>query len=184
MNTMWANIFKPKFISNKVTDALKSNIIFCDLNPTQIHFVQGLVHLRSYKAGELIFRQNEPGYGMYIIVKGHIDILVSGDSFDQKEAKQESLVASLHAQDFFGELSLVQKNNIRTATAVAVTDTEVLAFFASDLEQILDRKPHVGLKIMRRLAEVLGRRLCETTEKITLFKKEVLEMTKDAQNTK
>ncbi len=184
MNSLWDNIFKPKFISNKITDALKENYIFSDLNPAQLHFVQDMLHIRQYKAGEIIFRQSEIGYGMYIILKGHINIYVSGDSFDQTEANKEQLITSLHPKDFFGELSLVQKNNVRTATAVAVTDTEVLAFFASDLEELIDRKPNIALKLIRKLAEVLGRRLTETTEKISQFKKEVIEMTKDAQNTK
>ncbi len=47
----------------------------------------------------------------------------------------------------------------------------LIGFFKPDLMEILERKPEMGAKIMFQLATVLGRRLLETTEKITLLTK-------------
>jgi CRP-like cAMP-binding protein len=61
----------------------------------------------------------------------------------------------------------------RSATSVASEDTVLIGFFKPDLLEILERSPGTGVKVVFRLAEVLGRRLKETTEKISQLKKEI-----------
>ena len=46
----------------------------------------------------------------------------------------------------------------------------LIGFFKPDLEDILERNPAMGVKILFQLSSVLGRRLLETTERITLLK--------------
>ena len=43
----------------------------------------------------------------------------------------------------------------------------MIGFFKPDLMEILERSPATGIKITFRLAEVLGKRLKETTEKVS-----------------
>jgi len=66
----------------------------------------------------------------------------------------------------------VDPDNIRTAAAVAVERTVVVGFFKPDLMELLERKPEMGVKILFQLSTVLGRRLLETTEKITALSRD------------
>ncbi|NJM10327.1 MAG: hypothetical protein HC883_05575 [Bdellovibrionaceae bacterium] len=52
----------------------------------------------------------------------------------------------------------------------------LIGFFRPDLFEILDRQPATGVKILLRLSEVLGRRLKETTLKVTELKDELTRM--------
>jgi CRP-like cAMP-binding protein len=165
MNFIWENIFK----KNKESDIhtiLSENILFRDLTPREIRFVNNIVHVRRFHPNEMIFRQGEAGVGMYIIMKGRVEIFITDENAPSPEF-QNIFITQLLAADFFGELSLVEDGSHRAASAIAREETTLIGFFRPDLMEILSRSPSTGVKIVFRLAEVLGRRLKETTNKVS-----------------
>lgn len=173
MNFLWDNIFRRQERQQDVKSILSNNFLFRNLTKRELSLVQTLVHIRRYRTGEPIFRQNETGVGMYIIGKGRVEISIFDDNPAEKQRDKELVVTTLEAGDFFGEISLVEETSIRSATARSAEDCVLVGFFKSDLMEILDRNPEAGIKIIFRLAEVLGRRLKETTDKISQLKKEI-----------
>jgi len=173
LNYLWDNIFRRQERQQDVKSILSNNFLFRNLNKRELSLAQTLVHIRRYRTGEAIFRQNESGVGMYIIGKGRVEISIFDDSTGSKQNEKEIVVTTLEPGDFFGEISLVEETSIRSATARAAEDCVLVGFFKSDLVEILDRSPEAGIKIIFRLAEVLGRRLKETTDKISQLKKEI-----------
>lgn len=173
MNFLWDNIFKKLEKEQELSAILAKNILFRNLTKKELKFIENIVHTRKYRAAETIFRQNENGVGMYIIVKGKVDISIIDDIFVERNQEKDVVITRLEAGDFFGELSLVEDSGKRSATAVAAEDTVLIGFFKPDLIEILERSPTTGVKVVFRLAEVLGRRLKETTDKITQLKKEI-----------
>jgi CRP/FNR family cyclic AMP-dependent transcriptional regulator len=172
VNFLWENIFKRAQHENDISALLKENILFQDLSKRELKFVENIVHIRHYRSDENVFRQGEIGIGMYIIVKGSIDIIVADLSLEEDTTK-DTFITRLVAGDFFGELSLVEDNGPRSATAKAHEDTILIGFFKPDLLEILERSPTAGVKILFRLAVVLGKRLKETTDKISQLRKEL-----------
>ena len=158
---IWADMFRrgrdPK--SEAVIAALRSNHLFKPLSSGELRYLAGLVHERIYEKGETIFKQNDRGYGLYVILNGKVSIRA-------RSPKGEVQVTSLERGSFFGELALIEEDNIRTAAAVASERTSLLGFFKPDLMEILERKPETGVKILLQLAGVLGRRLMATTERV------------------
>lgn len=175
MNFMWDNLFRKADQEQEVLEALKATFIFQSLNKNELRFVHDTVHVRSFKAGEAVFRQGEVGVGMYILLKGSLDIFVD-HPVEEELPPRSHLVTRLKGGDFLGELSLVENNSRRTATAFAAEDSVLIGFFKPDLIEILERQPATGVKILYRLSEVLGRRLKETTTKVTELKDEVRRM--------
>ncbi len=173
MNFLWENIFKRFEKEQSILSVLSKNILFRNLNKRELRFIEKIVHIRKYRAREVIFRQNENGVGMYIIVKGKVDISVIDDILVERSQEKDVVITRLEAGDFFGELSLVEDSGRRSATSIAAEDTVLIGFFKPDLLEILERSPSTGVKVVFRLAEVLGRRLKETTDKITQLKKEI-----------
>lgn len=171
VNFLWENIFRKADQEKNISAILSENILFQDLSKKELKFVENIVHVRHYRTGETVFRQGEVGVGMYIIVKGSIDIIVV-DANEQETAK-EVFITRLIAGDFFGELSLVEESGLRSATSKAHEETTLIGFFQPDLREILERSPTTGVKVVFRLAEVLGRRLKETTEKVSQLRKEL-----------
>jgi CRP/FNR family transcriptional regulator, cyclic AMP receptor protein len=173
VNFLWDNIFKKLDREQDIASVLSNNILFRNLSKRELRFIEKIIHLRKYRAGEIVFRQNENGVGMYIIVKGRVEISIIDDVLVERDREREVVVTTLEAGDFFGELSLVEEASRRSATAKAAEDSLLIGFFKPDLLEILERSSDTGVKVVFRLAEVLGRRLKETTEKISQLKKEI-----------
>ena len=172
---MWDNLFRRSDENQEVFEALRQTFVFQPLSKKELGFVQDTVHVRAFKAGETIFRQGEIGVGMYIILRGALEIFVDHSLEDDKPARSH-MVTRLKSGDFLGELSLVETSSRRTATAVAAEESLLVGFFKPDLFEILDRQPATGVKILLRLSEVLGRRLKQTTLKVTELKDDIRRM--------
>lgn len=167
---IWADLFRRgRNEQTSIAEVLKENVLFKTLTARELHYVSTLVYERTYQADEAIFQQNDRGLGMYVIAKGRVAIRTQA----LNNPHDEVLVTILSEGSFFGELSLVDPDNIRTASAIALERTVVIGFFKPDLMELLERKPALGVKILLQLSAVLGRRLLETTDKITSLTKRV-----------
>ncbi len=172
MNLLWDNIFKNKNKKESVAQKLKENVLFRDLGSQELRLLNKIVHVRRYRPGEPVFSQGEVGVGMYIIASGSINIFIEEITTDT-DAPKQSFVTRLQDGDFFGELSLVEEGGKRSASAIAQEESMLIGFFKPDLIEIMGRNPAAGVKILFRLAEVLGYRLKETTAKISELRKEL-----------
>lgn len=103
---------------------------------------------RHFPAGTVIFRETDPAADMFIIQSGTVSIsrVVGGE---------ETELAVLEKGDFFGEMALLEDYPERSATATAVTDVEVLQMRASDLDEMLQRRPWIAVRMMGKLSERL-----------------------------
>jgi len=157
----WKDLFKKGTADERtVLDVLRENMLFKSLGKRDLGYLANFVYERAYQEEEAVFRQGERGIGMYVIAKGRIAIRT-------QSPQGELTVTTLGPGSFFGEIALVEENSVRTASAIPLEKSLVIGFFKPDLEEILSRKPDVGVKILFQLATVLARRLVETTDKIT-----------------
>ena len=170
MKQLWDNLFVKNDPAADLIQLLKDCHIFQDLSQKELTFVKDLVHVRYYKPSEPIFTRGEVGVGMYVIGNGFVDIVVE-DSVNDKDITTH--VTRLKRGDFFGELALVEEASRRNATAKSSADSMLIGFFKPDLDEIIERSPSTGSKILFRLAQVLGRRLKSTSDKVTELKKEL-----------
>jgi len=168
LQPMWDNLFRGDKTKKTIFSTLKGNTLFKDLSDYQIRLIQNLVNIRHYRAGEVVFHQGEVGVGMYMIVKGTVDIFV--EEANLKQDIQQNFVTHLREDDFFGEMALVEEDGRRTASVVCREDSTLIGFFKPDLFEIINRSPDAGVKILFRLSQVLATRLSETTSLIKTLK--------------
>jgi len=161
VNIFWDNLFKGDRKEKNVFTALKNNILFKDLNNYELSVLQNIINVRNYQKDEVIFRYGEAGVGMYIIVSGSVDI-----NLDSR------FITKLREGDFFGEIALVEEHGRRTANAISAEETILVGFFKPDLIEMTARNPAAGVKILMRLAQVLGTRLLETTALIRTLRRD------------
>ena len=177
---LWENVLRKKSDENNVLNFLRESFLFKDLTNNEMEFLAHIVHVRHFEAGEKIFKQGDPGVGMYLIFNGSIDIIMHDPSKDPKASSiQEIFITRLEKGDFFGELSLIEEPSYRSATAMSINKSTLIGFFKPDLLQVIQRNPNTGNKISLRLAEILGKRLRETTEKVTELVVELNSVKKD-----
>lgn len=162
MEPIWENIFRKDRKEKTIESALRANILFQDLNARELNLVQQIVNVRAYSPGERIFQQGEIGVGMYIVLRGEVEIATEKLAAGEK-TPERNVVTRLKDGDFFGELALVEEAGRRGATATATEETTLIGFFKPDLMEIVSRNSTAGAKILLRLSQVLGSRLTETT---------------------
>ena len=158
MDTLWSNFFTKRGGEKSNFDILRELPIFHGLKEGELHLIERLCHERHYAKDEKIFYQGEPGVGMYIILEGEVSIVL------ERENGSETL-AELYPGEFFGELALLD-DSPRSATAVAKKPSRILGLFQPDVFGIMERKPHVGVKLITQLARVIGERLKKANEQI------------------
>ncbi len=94
--------------------------------------------------GHTLFQAGDPGDSLFIVVTGEIELFIK-DTVGQKIV--------LHAAqpgDMFGELAMLDSGP-RTATAVALIDSEVLVLDRDDLTLLFQRKPETALHMLASL---------------------------------
>ena len=157
MKSLYENFFKNKESSDPVLQVLGQVPIFENLTPKELKDLTQLTHERSYKANEPVFKKLAPGEGMYVILKGTVEI---------KDPDSNTTFATLGSGDFFGELALLDQEP-RSAMAVATEASELIGFFRTDLLTLMKRGPELGNKILLNLSRVLGERLRRTNLELT-----------------
>ncbi len=161
MKALWENLFKNWNRQESLTKTVLKQIpVFHELSDRQIHEIENLCHKRRYKQGETVFKRLAPGEGMFIILSGAIEIFTE-DNNDNKKT-----LAILNNGEFFGELSLLD-SDIRSATAMATENSDLLAFLRPDLQSFSKRNPQTGNKILFNLAKVMAARLRKTSEQVS-----------------
>lgn len=155
----WGNVFKTLTKDEKTVDAkLLSKIpIFKNLNKKELKTVSDILYDRKYEAGEAIFLMNQPGAAMFIIKSGRVEICL------ETPEGNKTVLAVLDEGNFFGEIALLE-NSPRSASAFALSNTELLAVFRSDLDKLISKEPFIAAKVMKQLAVVIGVRLKETNK--------------------
>ena len=107
-------------------------------------------HVRTYPAGEVIFRENAPGKEMFIIIDGKVEITKSTTGGSSKT------LIELARGDIFGEMAVVEKKT-RSATARATLQTSLLVMDEALFEKTLEGNSDFARKMIRVLSERLRR---------------------------
>ncbi len=99
-------------MSTAANPAIGENSLFNGVPSEAIDAAADRMRTVFYPAGEVIFREGDPGHGLYLVLAGSVRISVLG-----REHQAETLDL-VHAGDFFGELAMIDKSP-RSATATA-----------------------------------------------------------------
>lgn len=152
MKALWTNIFSRKDKEETLSYFLRRIPIFQGLRRRELRMIEPLLHVRPYKIGEVIFEESDPGSGMYFVRSGKVEIFMRLADGSTEE------YAMLTRGDFFGETALVI-GEPRTASARAVEPTELVGFFRSDLDYIMENYSSVASRLLLNLLSSVCRRL-------------------------
>jgi uncharacterized membrane protein len=123
--------------------ALLSEINFFDsLSEDDRAALAEVIDYQKIAAGETLFHAGEPGDSLFIVRSGEIELYIK-DTVGQKIV----LNVAAAAGDMFGELALLD-GGARTATAVALSDSELLVLDRDDLLLLFQKKPGAALHML------------------------------------
>ncbi len=136
---------------------LTQSPLFRNLDESERVQILIIGQVRSFKAGEVLFREGDAGDGLYIVMKGSVRI-------SKQSASGEEALAVLEPPAFFGEMALID-HSTRAADAIANEDTDLFFIPLQELRSVIDAYHKIALKILYALCEVLAQRLRETNER-------------------
>jgi|ERR1700756_321979 CRP/FNR family transcriptional regulator, cyclic AMP receptor protein len=101
------------------------------------------VETRLFKAGSIIFHQGDAASEMFVIKSGQVRIQLGNRTLSE-----------LPTESIFGEMALID-NEARSATAIAITDVELVPVTEKQFLFMVSQTPYFALKVMRVLAQRL-----------------------------
>jgi uncharacterized membrane protein len=106
-----------------------------------------VVDYEKLDAGHILFQTGEPGDALYIVRTGEIELYI------KDTAGQKIVLNVVRPGEMFGELSLLDSGP-RSATATALTETELLVLDRDDLLLLFQKKPDAALHMLAAMSSM------------------------------
>jgi predicted acylesterase/phospholipase RssA/CRP-like cAMP-binding protein len=114
--------------------------LFAGLDADTVTEIERAIEWVSLPAGEMLYREGDPGDAAYLVVSGRLRVLAHDP--------EERLVDEIGRGDMVGELSLVE-DAPRATTVFAARDTDLARLPRSSFEELLERHPLAMLGVAR-----------------------------------
>jgi len=123
---------------------LRSVPLFERLSGEDLASLARLAKGEIHEAGEIVFKEGEPGDALYVIVRGAVEIRRGADD----------VITVLKAPDVLGEMAVLDESP-RSATATAVEGTELLGIGSEEFHEALRDRFEVADGVIRLLTQRL-----------------------------
>jgi voltage-gated potassium channel len=120
--------------------------LFAELDAAAISDIMELLRAQVAEAGQVIVRAGDPAHSMYFIAAGEVEVSL------HKERLR------LGVGQFFGEVAVLKRVH-RSATAIALTRTNLLVLDAQDLHALMERDPRIAQRIKDVVETRVGREM-------------------------
>jgi CRP-like cAMP-binding protein len=101
------------------------------------------IETQFFKAGSVIFREGDDARELYVVKSGNVRIQIGNRT-----------ITELGADSIFGEMALIDSEP-RSASAIAVSDVELVPVSEKQFLFLVSQTPYFALKVMRVLAQRL-----------------------------
>lgn len=132
-------------------ECLRRIPLFANIDTSKLKLLAFTSERMSFRAGDILFHQDDTGTCAYILMSGEAEVMVNGPGGPVP-------VATLASNEIVGEIAILC-DVPRTATVRAATDLETLCVPKDHFFQLVTEFPQMGVEIMR----VLAHRLEQTT---------------------
>jgi SulP family sulfate permease len=130
--------------------------VFKDLSPEHLNLVNRYLRPVSFRKGEIIFKEGEPGDGVYFILSGYVSVFTGGRALR---------LATFAEGVFFGEMAILE-DQPRSATVRSETDTNLLFMDKNDFLHLTGSEPILAAHMLHMIARELSNRLRMTSAEV------------------
>lgn len=150
METESGNIVKFRGKARQgIAAALAGASLFAEVPEAALRRIARSMEERRYPRGTAIFRRNDPGESLHVILEGLVKLVASSGK------GAGTILYILRPNDVFGELLFTEER--RLFTAVAISDVRAASLSRRRLLGLLSSIPAVRLNFIRILSERLVR---------------------------
>jgi sigma-B regulation protein RsbU (phosphoserine phosphatase) len=120
--------------------------LFAAIPPDELAGVTAHLQQVTCPAGTILMREGERGDRVYIVLSGLFEIVKELGTSDER------LFGLRGAGEFLGEMGLLNRDGLRTASARAATDAQVLELTHANFDRLLRRYPAIAYDMLRVLS--------------------------------
>jgi CRP-like cAMP-binding protein len=144
-----------------VVAQLRSAALFADVTPSRLVPLASRAFVRRFAPGQVLFTEGEPSDHLYVVRSGRVRILV------QSVHGEDMTLSVLGPGDTIGELSMID-GQPRSASAEALSATELVTLPADDVRAALHADPVLLLAVAAELASTVRRLTSGTADLVFL----------------
>jgi CRP-like cAMP-binding protein len=119
--------------------------LFSTLTPAELQTIRDSCTVREYPAGAQIFKEGDPGDGIYIINEGKVQISALVSEEDRR------VLGRLGEGDFFGEMAVLD-DEPRSGTATTETTTLLTFIPRESMVAMLESSPRLAVRLVREFS--------------------------------
>jgi CRP/FNR family transcriptional regulator, cyclic AMP receptor protein len=131
--------------------ALRRIKILGSMTDEQLERFAQFVEVEKVPQWSVIVKQGDPGDTMYFILDGELRVRIN-------VMGKETILATLSAGDFFGDVALFD-HGPRSADVVANTDSTVVRFSAAAFDELAKAAPEIATPFLRAVGRTLSARI-------------------------
>ena len=149
---------------------LKQFEIFKNLSDQEVSLFKEKMKEITVPEAENFIVEGDVGDSIYLLLKGNVRInqaltlSMHKGGLDNREKAIINLSANM--KPLFGEMSLFDKEDRRSASVNAITECQLSQLMKDDLFSICDENTDIGYKVMKNLAKILSRKVLETNQNV------------------
>ena len=148
--------------SKELIKLLSNSMLFTGINERHLARLASIGDEESYKKGDYIFRQDDTGSEVYLVLQGAVRI-----SKEVPGMGEEALTV-VRPGASFGEMALIE-DIPRSADAIAHEKCQLFVVKKEDLEDLLFVDRDLAYEFLWKMVRLLSARLRETTNKMTFL---------------
>jgi PPM family protein phosphatase len=142
-------------------DVLAKMPLFARLQEREMLRVMQVAEVLSFEPGQVVVREGDRGDELFIVLSGLVRI-----------TRGDSVLSEIGAGEHFGEMALI-RSMPRSATVVAVDQSELIAVRRVDFFEILRKEHELAVKLLWQFLGVLADRLDQTSRDLTNAREEL-----------
>ena len=160
-------------LSNTKLDlkALADYEIFENLQPDEVRYFADKFQYHESAADEVILKEGDHGDSLYLLLSGEVEVsqaltmrVTTDDEPDSREKAITRLNEEMHP--FFGEMSIFEEHETRSATIRAVKKCSFAEISREDFFAVIRDNPGFGIKVLENISRVLVSRLKKTNNDV------------------
>ncbi len=147
----------------RLVDALARVPLFAGMPSAQLARVSRIAQERVYAPGDVIFRHGDRSEGLFVVIEGAVKITRAVG-----EVGEETL-AVLRTGQHFGEMSLIDDNVPRSATASAHQRVRAILLPREQLRDLMFVDRDLAYDLLWRFVRLLTRRVRESNDRLAML---------------
>jgi len=147
----------------KMLDFIRKIPIFSDLSVDHAKRVLSRCRKLSLVERNILCSQGEPSDSLFILLTGKLAVRI----------KKSVTIATIYPVTSIGELGVFTGEH-RSATVEAMEKSTLLRLEKSDIDQLIESDPALGVNLMRKVIKVLAERIAEDNVKIREFQNYII----------